>query len=351
VQAEINVNVEQVIAIAKEWVDTQASQMPGFCGAHLMGGITYTPKVAIFPSYRDVDLSIVLDNDEDGEVHDVAYRGLILEYGQNSRKRYAHAETILADPELASNLAADSILADPEGILAKLQATVAKEYARRKWVLARCSIGEKNARAALEALEREQPMVGFLVNLVTFILGLTELSASATLTAPTHRRCLIVMRESLTDYGHSELAERLLEVIGFAHMSATSVAAYLQECAATFDRAVQITRTPVLYKFKLQPHVRPYIIEGAQAMIDEGYHREAMYWIWTNLAVAWNAIQTDGTEEEKPLYQAKLDRLLLDMGWLDPQARQPRLVQAQILADDVFRVVGRIVDSNPKLFT
>lgn len=132
-------------------------------------------------------------------------------------------------------------------------------------------------QTGLAALGQEQTLVGFQVSLVTFLVGLTELCASATLTPPTHRRCLVVMRQALEGYGQSALAERLLAIIGFAHMTPAAVAAYLQECAVTFDRAVQIVRTPVIYKFKLQPHVRPYIVEGAQAMIDEGFHREAMY--------------------------------------------------------------------------
>lgn len=341
--------VEQVIALAKEWVDAEASRMPGFCGAHLMGGITYTPREADFPPYRDVDMSIILAGKQEMGVHDVAYRGLILEYGEHGVERYAHADTVLADPELASNLVADSILADPQGTLAPLQATVRQEYARRQWVLARCGVGERSARASLAALGQEQTLVGFQVSLVTFLLGLTELCASASLTPPTHRRNLIVMRQVLERYGQSALAERLLAFVGFAHLTRAAVAGYLQECAVTFDRAVQIVRTPVIYKFKLQPHVRPYIVDGSQAMIDEGFHREAMYWIWTNLAVANNAIQTDGTDTEKPLYQAKLDRLLRDMGWLNPKERAPRLAAAQQLADDVVAAARRIVDSHPQI--
>ncbi|MFN8469690.1 MAG: hypothetical protein U0X20_29310 [Caldilineaceae bacterium] len=62
--------------------------------------------------------------------------------------------------------------------------------------------------------------------------------------------------------------------------------------------------------------------EGAQAMIDEGFYREAMYWIWTYLAVANNA---------------------------DPAARAPRLAAAQQLAAEVAAAARRIVDRHPQI--
>ncbi|MFN8470540.1 MAG: hypothetical protein U0X20_33605 [Caldilineaceae bacterium] len=342
-------NVEQVIAVAKEWVDAEASRMPGFCGAHLMGGVTYTPRQSTFPAYRDVDMSIILEGKQELGVHDVAYRGLILEYGEHGVERYAQPPTVLADPELASNLVADSILADPHGMLAPLQAAVRQEYARRKWVLARCDAGAAGAQRYLAAVGQQQTLAGFQVCLVNFLLGMTEQCASATLAPPTHRRCLVVMRQALEGYGESALAERVLALIGFAHLTPAAVAGYLHECMVTFDRAVQIVRSPVIYKFKLQPHVRPYVVEGSQEMIDQGFHREAMYWIWTNLAVANNAIQTDGDDADKRIYQAKLDCLLEDMGWRDPAARAPKLAAAQQLAAEVAAAARRIVDCHPQI--
>lgn len=172
-------DVEQVIALAKEWVDAEASRMPGFCGAHLMGGVTYTPRQSTFPPYRDVDMAIVLDGKQEMGVYDVAYRGLILEYGEYGVERYAQPGTVLADPELASNLVADSILADPHGILVPLQVTVRQEYARRKWVLARCDVGAASAQRGLAALGQQQTLTGFQVSLVTFLMGMTEAGGGA----------------------------------------------------------------------------------------------------------------------------------------------------------------------------
>src|SRR5690242_20684284 len=121
--------VYQAIDLAKEWVDTQGRAIPGFRGAHLLGGALTLPKDAIFPAYRDVDLNIVCEGARETATHDLAYKGLILEYGVVDMERYCSPEAVLANPELASNLAVDSILADPCGLLEPLHQAVAAQYA------------------------------------------------------------------------------------------------------------------------------------------------------------------------------------------------------------------------------
>src|SRR5262249_58553708 len=114
-----SMNVKQVIEQTAAWVEQQGRQIPGFCGAHLMGGILSMSHDAPFPAYRDVDFNIVVREETHAtETHDVAYNGLILEYSTVSIARYRSPGEVLANPELAANLAVGGILADPRGILA-----------------------------------------------------------------------------------------------------------------------------------------------------------------------------------------------------------------------------------------
>jgi hypothetical protein len=48
-------NTGQAIELARQWVEVHGSQTPGFRGAHLMGGLTYTPKDALFADYKDIE--------------------------------------------------------------------------------------------------------------------------------------------------------------------------------------------------------------------------------------------------------------------------------------------------------
>jgi len=42
------VYVHEAIASTREWIDANARQMPGFVGAHLIGGVLAMPKDALF---------------------------------------------------------------------------------------------------------------------------------------------------------------------------------------------------------------------------------------------------------------------------------------------------------------
>src|SRR5690242_2013832 len=97
--------VYQAIECAREWVAAHASQLPGFRGAHLMGGILSMPPDAPFPPHRDVDFNVVCAGADEATTHDVAYKGLILEYSVVGADQYRSAEVVLVNPELASNLA------------------------------------------------------------------------------------------------------------------------------------------------------------------------------------------------------------------------------------------------------
>jgi hypothetical protein len=100
----------------------------------------------------------------------------------------------------------------------------------------------------------------------------------------------------------------------------------------------------VPFQFKLQPHVRPYIVAGAQEMIDQGYHREAMFWISGFLMFANAAIQHDAPDAEKPIFQAKYDRLVAELGLQTPTDLATRLRDVQALADEIFAVADALIE-------
>jgi hypothetical protein len=234
----------QVIELAREWVNSNASQMPGFCGAHLMGGINYAPKEAPFAPFKDVDMNIVFQGSPEFEVHDLSYKGLILEYGSISEDAYRSADAVLANPELASNLAVNSILADPTGRLAALQVLVAQEYPRRQWVRARCEVEKQVILSSLEALRQTASPSEALLHAGNLVSNLAGLIAVASLVPPTHRRGLVIMKGLLEAWGRPDLQEAALSVLGYAHLTRAQVEAYQQVCARAFDLAVQVTAPP-----------------------------------------------------------------------------------------------------------
>ena len=339
-------NAGQVIELASEWVAANARPTPGFLGAHLMGALAWMPKEAPFPNYKDVDLHIVLEEAVPSEPRELDYCGLILECAVASAERYRPPEKALADPFLAANLAADSILDDPTGFLTMTHARVAQEYAQRRWVAARCEAEKAEAMSGLVALQQAKSLVEAQWALLPLAIGLTGLVAVASLQPPTHRRALILMRDLLSPLGRIDLQEDLLALFGAAQLSRAEVESALLVVAEAFDRAVQVTRTPVPMGFKLHPHVRPYVVEASQEMIAAGYHREAMAWILSFLLITQASLQADAPANEKPYFAARANAILGWIGWDTLDHLPQRVQQAQQLVNEVFRVADNLVIRN-----
>jgi hypothetical protein len=342
----MTMKVQNAIALAQEWVDQEATRMPHFVGAHLLGSVATLPAECTFPPYRDIDVNVVLEGDIAPEVHDIDYRGYILEYGLESWNDYASAEAVLSNPGLAPNLDANTILADPRGLLVPLQTAVAQEFTKRTWVVARCASMRREVDRTCEVLGIVPTPGEAYGVLVALTWALSGWLAMAALRPPTHRRALVLLREMLANQDALPLQEAVLDLLGVAHFDARRAEFYLAAAVAAFDRAVEVHRTPTPLDFKLQAHVRPYLVQGSQEMIDEGYPREAMSWIALGLLLANQTIQLDGPVEEQQIFQATVDQLLEECGFTAPGALALRRAEAAQLVADMSEVVERFIVTN-----
>lgn len=337
--------VSDIIQCVRLWVTSQSTHLPEFCGAHLVGSITRMSPETVFPLYRDVDLIIVVREGayERPNPEDLAYDGMILEVGYRNLEEYASPERVLAHPEHA-NISYSPILADPLGLLAHLQQDVARAFARPEWVRARCTAAREQAEQAVLAMlaasgpdEAVPPMWGMLASLA-------EMLAVARLRAGTHRRAMTLLKDELQAQGRLDLHEEALAILGSGQMSRVRIEGYLHEAAVLFDRALEVKASPGPYTFKLHPFVRPYLVEGAREMIDEGHHREAFYWVLAMHSIAVDTLGRDAPGDERPEYAARTGRMLAEMGWLTPEQCRVQALRAQALADEISTIAEHIVD-------
>lgn len=343
---------QQVIERTKEWVSMQAEQLPGFLGAHLMGGITSMALCDPFPAYRDVDLHIILKDDVDvpGENAEALYKGLMIEAGFRRQTDYSTPEVILANPVIAGHMAVPSIVSDPSGFLSRLHEGVAREFAQRKWVQARCEAEKREAFGMLEIAAHIPDataafgLLGYAGTYVSAVLAL------ASLRAITGRRSYIQMGRILENQGRTDLYERLLEIVGFAQTSREQAERYLQDAAEAFDLAVQVKRTPHPFGHKMYAHLRPYLVEGAREMMNEGYCREAVGWTMAFYVNSMQIIQIDAPSQLTPDMQRKYDECMSQFGRDGAVPWETRIEEAKAIFREVFMLADEIIASNPAIF-
>jgi hypothetical protein len=296
-----------------------------------------------------VDLALVLNTDTERTIQELPYKGLMLECASFSTNAYRPPQSVLSSPGLAPNLVMDSIVSDRTGMLRALHQAVERDYARREWVLARCEYEKARTLQQLDLMAKACTPVDVSYHLGYAMNFLSGLMAVSYLQMPTHRRCSILTKQLLEKAGRPELHEKGLDAFGCANMSRSQVESYLQVAIAAFDRAVEVYRTPFHFSYKLHPHVRPYLMEATQEMIDEGYHREAVGWIWFVYHISNAAIQNDAPEEERLQFQAGFDHLLSGLGLVAPEAWPSRLQKAQELAHKIFEIADGVVERNPEI--
>jgi hypothetical protein len=342
--------VSQAIGVAQEWVGTHGSQMPGFCGAYLTGALSTLPENVDLAAYRDVDISVVLSGGEaqGRPILNTRYQGATLEVSFSGLERKTSPESILSSTG-AYHLAAGRILADPTGLLQKTHRIVREEYPRRRWVRARRDSAMEKAEQSLESLSRSEGSDG-LEHLLATVLYLSNMVAHACLVPPTIRRALVVTKQCLSEWHSLDLHEEALHVLGCDHMDPPRVRLHLWESLRAFERAVEVLRTTTpLSASYLRPHLRPYLLEGAQEMIGDGNHREAMFWILLYHAVSYHTLQIDTLSAERAQHKDVYDRLWATLGHGDGKSSKRLTARAGQLFERSCSATDEIIASHPDI--
>ncbi len=353
-------NVQQVKQITSEWLTMNLAQYPGLCGAHFVGSINTMPDEAYFPSYKDVDFHLVFKEGSPAlenhgpfiDLLEIEYRGMILEGGYKSLSDYQTPEMVLANPEIAHHLTVDSLIFDPDGWLRGLQEPVRREYARRKWVIARIDYERKGLerwrglRPFAQAMDSSGfEEVGLLGYHLTYLVALL---CVATLQSPSSG--YNQMRDILVEYNRLDLYDEAIGILGLRNIPSDKVEQLLEEGAEAFDLAVKVRRSPNPFQHKLNPHQRGYFVDKCRSLIDAGQVEQAVGWMVAFYGSSINVILADGPDDVKPIFAARKNRLLEMLGMDTQASRDERYLRMMRLDEQFFKLAEDMVRCNPNIF-
>ena len=290
--------VSEARAIARSWVLAEAGNLPGFHGAYIAGSTGNLPEDVVYPPSSDLDVKVVMDEPPDtGGPQKHIWDGLVLDVSYAPTEDYRLPETILGSYYTAVHFMSPSILLDPTGNLAAIQAIVRRDYARRQWARTRCEHVRREVERVLGWLDPASPLHEQVLIWVIAMSVATHLVLVADLRNPTFRRGLVVMREVLGSYGDTSLHEQILAMLGSADMRQEDVEALLAACTEAFDAASVVRTTPFLMGSNISTEARPTAIGGIEELIAAGYHRESVLWILLIHTLSQTALQSDAPQE------------------------------------------------------
>jgi hypothetical protein len=249
-------------------------------------------------------------------------------------------EAVLCRYHLAHSFGTDTIIDDPTGNLAALRDRVSRDFAKREWVRKRCADAYAKILRGFGSFEPFGPfpeqVTGWL-----FSTGVTtHVLLAAALQNPTVRRRYLAVR----DVVDKRLYEELLELLGCRKLTRRRVQRHLDQLAVTFDATVPVARTPYPFSADLTPLARPIAIDGSQALIDAGDHREAVFWIAVTFARCHTVLEVDAPDVHQTRVPA-LNALLDDLGVPTMSAILDRTQATIAFLPRVWRAAEAVIDA------
>ncbi|MFF7360333.1 hypothetical protein [Streptomyces sp. NPDC008125] len=304
----------QARAAAIDWVHRHARPQPGYRGAYFSGSTVGMADGTELPPTSDVDVHIATTADSRPvPAGKIRHQGALLEISYVPWAELSTAEAVLGSYHLAGCFRTDTLIDDPTGRLRTLLAEVAPLHATAPWVRRRCEDARRRVENRLAAIDASAPfheqVLGWL-----FPTGVTcHVLLAAALRNPTIRLRYPAARAVLADYGHLGAYPELLGLLGCADLPAERVQHHLDALARTFDATARVARTPYFFSSDLTPEARPIAIDGSQALIDAGDHREAVFWIIATFARCHTVLAADAphlADARFPAFRAAVAELL-----------------------------------------
>jgi hypothetical protein len=337
------VKVSAARAAAADWVHRHAAREPGFVGAYFSGSTVYLPPDADLPVGSDVDVMVI--SDRDGASHGrtkFVHDGALIEASSYPWSACASVDTVPS----AHSLRFDSIIADPSGRLAAVQAMVLREFDEPGRVRRRCRGLWSATGQALDELDPGAPWPNQVMDWAFKTSWTALLLLVAALRNPTVRLRYLAARDVLAEHGLADLYPDLLDQLGCRDLTQDRAQHHLEELARTFDVATGVARTKFGFSSDITAIARPVAIDGIGEQIRLGNHREVVFWLVATSARCHEILAADAPpleRERAPAFAAMLG----DLGLRSPDDLAGRARATIAFLSPLWDAMEAILD-NPR---
>ncbi len=328
----------------------EADKLPGFAGAFFAGSALWQADESELAPTSDIDLWIVLAGPPPAEkLGKLLHHGVILEISYLALAQLDSPQTVLADYHMAGHFRQPGIIADPTGKLGDLQHSVGPMFAQRRWVVARCEQARDKIIHNLQTLDPTAPLHDQTMGWAFSTGIMTHVLLVAGLKNPTIRKRYLAVRELLAEYGQLDYYERLLGLLGCATWERQQTAAHLERLSALFDVAKTVARTPFAFSADISDLARPVAIDGSRALIDQGDHREAVFWIIATYCRCMKILHHDASPAVQARFAPDFQQLLHDLGIESIDDLHQYCERTLAALPELWQVTETILNANPAI--
>ena len=337
--------------IAAKWVNEIGSKGEDFLGAYISGSTAEMADDAELPETSDVDIIVVTGKPTTLKLGKFKYEGILLEVTQIPQEEFASIEEVLISHHLANSLKRNTILLDPTGYLTSLQSQVSKHFAEKEWVIRRCRNVLDKIESSLKGIDTTAPYYD-LVTQWLFPTGITtHVLLLAALRNPTVRRRYQAVKEVLVQYGYDAIYQKLLELLGCKELTPQGVKIHLKNLEKTYDAAVKAARTPFPFREDITVKSKIIAIDGSYRLIEEGYHREAVFWMVATYARCHKILAADAPAGIQKELLPDFKNFMQELGISSDKDIISRSERGIQFLSELWNVTEEIIDKNPGIIT
>jgi hypothetical protein len=116
-----------------------------------------------------------------------------------------------------------------------------------------------------------------------------------------------------------------------------------------FDVTKTVIKTPFFFASDLSDSARPIVIDGSRTLIEEGLHREAIFWMVATYSRCQKVLHHDASIELQEQFDSGYRRLLDDLGVTSFADLQRRGEQVRRVLPLVWEVAEAIMVANSEI--
>ncbi|MCW2811278.1 MAG: hypothetical protein JWP61_1736 [Friedmanniella sp.] len=275
---------------------------PGVLGAFCTGSTVGLDDAAELGPHSDVDVCLVLEGSAGPRTGKRRVEGVRLDLAVLSWAEMADPAVAVRTHWLAPGLAAGVRLGDRDGRLTRLQRDVAASFADPRAVWDRYESVRRRMAAGLDAPTGAGSWAAQVLGWVFPASLGTHLVLVADGRNPTVRLRYLRARETLAAHGLEALYAGLLADLGCTDVGPGQVLDLVPAAVASFDAAATRDRSGFTFAADLTPDSRPVLVEGTEALVAAGDHREAVWWLvvtWARSVQVLLAGSVGGPEDDR----------------------------------------------------
>jgi len=306
---------ERAIKTVTKWIIEIGSKTDNYVGAYFSGSIIDRENNEHLSPTSDVDVFVVLNCEKCTEkLGKFIYDNLLIEISYIELDKLLPPKELVKIDVLAGSFFKNNIIDDPTGILHDIHNIVKSDFSKMKNVIDRRDRCIWRSQNGLQNVEGTLQYFDYFTNWLFSTAITTHAVLASALKNPTVRLRYLRVREVLEEYGYMDFYEELLALLHCSDFTRKQVEFHMENMEKAFDLTVPYSNNQFPFCSDISEQSKLISIDGSYELIENGNHREAVFWVAATVSRCHKILHSAGQNELISELMPSFQVLMNDLG-------------------------------------